>query len=488
MWIADMFRKVVNMLFPKSSLEKAIGRQIAVSEKMQEAISLWNDMYLDEPPWKGDTQTMNLPSSIAHEFARLVTLENEFTVTGSEMADFIDGELHRALKDFQNKVELYCAKGGMAMKPYVNGNMVEVDFTQADCFFPTDYDSNGNITGAIFVDTVRQGDYLFTRLETHQFIPDQTVTDEEGNVSQTNMYTVENKAYRSERLQYYHSDDSLNQSARDPFHEEVPLDAVDQWASLQPYVELHDVERPLFVYIRVPSANNVDTKSPLGASVYSRAVEAIQSTDEQYTQIKNEFKTFEAAIEAEQDLFKKTKDGKPILPSGKERAFRTYDTRTGDGNQPLLKEFNPAFRDSSLYNGLDHDLKHVEFLCELAYGTISDPASVDRTATEVITAKQRSYSAVCNMQKAWQEGLEHLVYAMSAYAALYGLAPFGPAELAISFGDGVLEDVDKEYQRRWAMVMAGKMRIEKFYEWYLGISEDEAKEWIPAAPAIPGIE
>lgn len=490
MWIMDIIRKAVSRLFPKASLEKAVGHQIAVSERMQEAISLWNDMYLDEPPWKGDAcKTMNLPSAIAHEFSRLITLENEFTVTGSPMADYLNGELQRDMKNFKNVVELYCAKGGMAMKPYVNGDRIEVDFTQADCFFPTDYDSNGNITGAIFVDTYRTKEYMYTRLEIHKFLTGQMVQDDEDSEPrETNTYTVENKAYRSERLQSYYSDDTDQVSAREPFKTEVLLSEVEQWASLEPMMTISDVEKPLFVYVRVPSANNVDTRSPLGASVYARAIEAIQNADEQYTQTKTEFETFEAAIEAEEDLFKKTKDGTPILPTGKERAFRTYDSRLNGANQPLLKEFGPAFRDTSLYNGLDHMLKHIEFLVELAYGTISDPASVDRTATEVITAKQRSYSAVCNMQTALEDGVRDLLYAMSVYAILYGLAEDGAYELNATWGDGVLEDIDKEFQRRWAMVVAGKMKVEKFYSWYFGISEEEAREMIPAAPAIPGIE
>ena len=46
-------------------------------------------------------------------------------------------------------------------------------------------------------------------------------------------------------------------------------------------------------------------------------------------------------------------------------------------------------------------------------------------------------------------------------------------------GDGVLEDTEVEYQRRWSMVLAGKLKIEKFYAWYFGCTEEEAKEYIP---------
>lgn len=489
MWITDMIGKVVNTLFPKVGIEKATGRQVAVSEKMQNAIQLWNQMYVDEPPWKNENcKTMNLPAAIAHEFSRLITLENEFEVTGSPFADYLNVQLHNGLKNFKNTVELYCAKGGIALKPYVNGTAIEIDFTQAENFYPTDYDSNGKATGAIFVDTFRASRYIYTRLEIHRFTPNAAVTDETGQPRITNTYTVENKAYRSEQLFDYGSDDNLNRTARDPLHEEVPLATVPQWSSLSPMEVISDVERPLFVYVKVPSANNVDTGSPLGASVYARAVDAITDADQQYSQTKFEYEAFEAAIDAEIDLFKKNRDGTPILPTGKERVFRNYETRTGDNAQPFFKEFNPAFRDASLFNGLDHYLKVVEFLTELSYGTISDPASVEKTAEEIKTSKQRSYSAVCNMQHAWDEGLHDLVYAMSVLATLYGLAPYGAYELNASWGDGILEDVDKEFQRRWAMVTAGKLKVEKFYAWYFGCSEQEALELMPETQALPGLE
>ena len=44
----------------------------------------------------------------------------------------------------------------------------------------------------------------------------------------------------------------------------------------------------------------------------------------------------------------------------------------------------------------------------------------------------------------------------------------------------MLEDTDKEYQRRWAMVVAGKLKLEKFIAWYFGCTEEEAADYIPA--------
>lgn len=52
-------------------------------------------------------------------------------------------------------------------------------------------------------------------------------------------------------------------------------------------------------------------------------------------------------------------------------------------------------------------------------------------------------------------------------------------ELNCNWGDGVLEDTEAEYQRRWSMVVAGKLKTEAFLAWYFGCSEEEAKNMMP---------
>ena len=44
MWIIDAIRRVVNKLFPKASIKRSLGADIAVSSKMQDAIELWGQI------------------------------------------------------------------------------------------------------------------------------------------------------------------------------------------------------------------------------------------------------------------------------------------------------------------------------------------------------------------------------------------------------------------------------------------------------------
>ena len=105
-------------------------------------------------------------------------------------------------------------------------------------------------------------------------------------------------------------------------------------------------------------------------------------------------------------------------PRAKRRLFRELAVTGADGGD-LYRVFSPAIRDESLLRGLDSLLKRIEFACCLSYGTLSDPQAVAKTAEEIKMSKQRSYSAVCDIQKSLEGALRDLVRAMDAYATLY---------------------------------------------------------------------
>ena len=108
---------------------------------------------------------------------------------------------------------------------------IQLDFIQANRFYPTAFNSNKEITGAVFIDSKRVGDYLYTRLEHHNLEGDH--------------YTVVNKAYRSERLNTMTTEDDQI-SVEHPFMQEVPLEAIEEWAGLEPVTEMDGIERPFF--------------------------------------------------------------------------------------------------------------------------------------------------------------------------------------------------------------------------------------------------
>ena len=154
----------------KTMVEDALKVYTAVSSEMEQAITLWAAMYRDAPPWKKDTvQTLNTPAVIATKVAKMATIEAECTVTGSARADYIAAQLAPVWLNIRNVAEVAVAKGGLIFKPYIDGGDVVVDRVHADRFFPTAFDSNVEVTGAIFVAQQVVGKVIYTRLERHEY-------------------------------------------------------------------------------------------------------------------------------------------------------------------------------------------------------------------------------------------------------------------------------------------------------------------------------
>ena len=129
--------------------------------------------------------------------------------------------------------------------------------------------------------------------------------------------------------------------------------------------------------------------------------------------------------------------------------------------------------------GLDAILKRIEFVCGLAYGTISDPNTVEKTATEIASSKQRSYATIVDTQKALQGALEQLLWAMDTWATIGRLAPRGAYQPAFTFDDSVVVDTDARFQQDMRLVTAGLMSKVEFRVRNFKESEAVAKRRLP---------
>ena len=454
----QLFQRAVRKIFNIKRLEDVIQGDIAENTDMYKAIYLWGLMYQNKAPWvNGNIKSMNLPATIAAYFAQMITLEMKVNITGDARAQYI-ADIYKTIMDkLRVHVEYGCAKGGIIFKPYLdNTGNIAVDFVQADQFFPTVFDANGRITGVVFLQRITKGDYLFTRVEEHSL--------------KDNTLTITNRAFKDNKIN--------NDLGR-----EVNLSVVEEWQNLQPVTVIENIDRPLFGYFKVPDANQIDPGSPLGVSVFGRAVDLIRHADEIYSSLLWEYQGGEMAVFADTTTFQEKENGRYDMPKGTERLFRMLDMGE-DGAQPVI--FAPSLRDSSYIAGLNEALKKIETACGLARGALSDPNQDAKTATELKITKQRSYATVADMQKALEFALNDLFHAIDNLAALYHLTPDGTYEAAFEWDDSIIVDSDIEYQRRLQLMAEGIVSKEEFRAWYFGETIEQARENLPK-PA-PGID
>jgi A118 family predicted phage portal protein len=450
--ILQWIREVINKMLGQSSVKSALNIDVAISPDMAAALQAWSLMYANQAPWlNNDVHSLNLPAAIAGEIARAVTIEMQVTIEGSPRADYLALQFNRVMDKLRQQVEYGCAKGGLMLKPFVNGQQIDVDFVQADQFYPVAFDANGNITACVFADQRIIGRDFYTRLEYHRMTP-------EG-------CEVKNMAYKS--------------SAKDMLGNQVPLAAVDAWAGLEELAVIQNIDRPLFAYFRFPQANNIDPTSPLGVSCFARSATAangkclIQQADEQWSNLLWEFEGGQMALYADVTAFRKKTDGTPVLPL--KRLYRALNGSNDIGDEQKFQEWAPNLRDVNILNGLDAILRRIEFTCGLSYGTLSNPQSVDKTATELKISQQRYYATITDTQKALQNALEQLLYAMDIWASLNKLAPKGAYSAVYDFDDSVIVDKDAQFKQDMQLVNGNIMSKVEFRMRNFGEDEATAK-------------
>lgn len=437
------------------SIQKATGLKVQISPKMQKALREWLKAYTNESDWLNETvETLNIPATIASEVARLVTIESEITISGSQRADYINLQISRLKSKLKNKVEIACASGGIIFKPYRDGNNIVIDSICQDEIYPFKFDGDGNITGVIFPTYMFKHDRVYTRLEIHDF--------------NLESYIITNRAYVSKNKH-------LNDGVITDIGHEIALNEVEEWADIKPELHIEGLEAPLFSCFMIPIANNIDRKSPLGVSVYARGLKEIKKADVQGARIEWEYDSKEAALDVDEGYIETDIYGSKILPKGKERLFRTYLSETMQSGDKIFKHYSPEIRDESFFNGLDKILKRIEYNCNLAYGTISDPNNVDKTAEEIRSSKQRSYQLVSDIQKSLEKALIRLVEVIDDLCDIHGLAPIGNYELAFNWDDSIIIDAEKEKLQDMQEVNNGLMPKWKYKVKWQGMTEEQAK-------------
>ena len=474
--IMAMIRQVIRKMLPLKTIEQVEKIETPLSVDMINALDEWYKAYCNQASWVNDdtVKSMNLPAMIASEIARQVTLEMQWNITGktpekgpddeeapeaidNPRSEYLRTEFEKLMAELRKKLEQGCAAGGMAVRPYPNTEDGHIYFgwTMDWSLYPVAFDENGDLKDVIFRDVYQDGDITYTRLERH------TVEGENVHVTQ--------RVFKSK--------------FKDQVGQEVPLSAVDQWKNLQPEATLHGTDGQMFGWFKVAAANNVDVDSPMGISVFHKALKVIKQADMQYSRLLWEFEGSELAIDVDPLALRPQKpdarsgygEVKYELPKLNDRLFRGVNL-----DEDHYSVFSPAIRDSALLNGLNRLLMMIEDLSGLSRGTLSDAPLEARTATELRILRQRTYATIADNQAALERCLRDVVRAMDKYATIYGLAPEGEYEVSFEWDDSILTDRAQEMSERLELMSQGIISKAEMRQWYTGETEPQAKAAIKA--------
>uniref|UniRef100_UPI00263621FA hypothetical protein n=1 Tax=uncultured Bacteroides sp. TaxID=162156 RepID=UPI00263621FA len=184
------------MLF-KTDAEKAFGVETYLSPEMENAIKLWEQLegaHNLTPPWvKGKVETIKFSNTIADELAKLITQNIDIKVQGIR-AGVMPEQMQKVIDEYvlQKSTDFMCdvAKFGGVMAKW-DGKGIQ--FLRPDMFLVTEFNSNGEILGAIFFSYHAEGKKYYTRAEWHRFETTKRVIDESGQTETVRIYRISNK-------------------------------------------------------------------------------------------------------------------------------------------------------------------------------------------------------------------------------------------------------------------------------------------------------
>lgn len=410
-------------------------------EFYRNVIEVCGSIYRGEPPW-GYVKKSGLYGKGERRMAQLgcakVLCDSLAGLTFSSQADIFCDD--RAQQDYAMRIlqengfwekapsffSRAYALGGGAMKIYIDGGRVCIDYISAEDFIPTG-SGRGGISEGVFGSRFLRGGKEFVLFEHHGINGGHVVIDRK-------LYEVRNGSMSAE----------------------VPVEEV--FEGLSERDEFPEMDVPMFAYFRPAGDNNLSEGSLLGLSCFANCTDTLKALDIAFDSFSREFVLGRKRI---------------IVPSS---CIRTVvDPDTG-----RISRYFDA--DDEVYQALkcdeDSDLKitdntcelrvseHVEainalldilcFQCGLSSGTLAFNSSGGiRTAAEVKSMETRTEITMQNNRCLAAELIESTVRCIIRCGQMCGELPLGEVNVRVSFSDRQTVDKSEVIDRNIRLVEAG---------------------------------
>lgn len=418
--------------------------------------------YRDSNGTKNKRNFNHLPigRTAAKKIASLVFNEQAEIKLDDEQANkFIQQQLQddRFTKNFERYLESCLALGGLAMRPYVDGERVRVSFIQAPVFLPLQSNTQDVSSAAIVTKTIKANgnkQRYYTLIEFHEWSNDK--------------YTVSNELYRSD-----------NQNA---IGSRVPLSEI--YEDLEEVVELNGLSRPLFTYLRPPGMNNKDINSPLGLSIFDNAKTTIDFLNTTYDEFMWEVKMGQRRVAVPTQMIKTeyNQDGDNVVVKREfEAGHNVYEQfDSGDIDKGIgITDLTTAIRSDDYIKAINEGLALFELQIGVSAGMFSFDGKSMKTATEIVSENSDTYQMRNSIVSLVEQSLKELIVSMLELAKAYKLYSGEIPEMdkiSINLDDGVFTDRNAELDYWIKVVNAGfgtnTMAIEKV----LNVTPQKAKE------------
>ena len=407
----------------------------------------------------------------AKKIASLVYNEQaEISADDDTLNDFLNDMLgnDRFNKNFERYLESALALGGLAMRPYVDGDKVRVAFIQAPVFLPLQSNTQDVSSAAILTKAIKsegKNNVYYTLVEFHEWVTKDG--SEYGSTKDKSLYRVTNELYKSR------TDSTLG--------ERVNLSEL--YPDLEPVTVLKDLSRPLFTYLKTPGMNNTDINSPLGLSIFDNAKTTIDFINRTYDEFMWEVKMGQRRVLVPEQMTQlKVQD-----EQGNITFKRRFDVEqnvymqiaAGNMDSGNITDLTTPIRSSDYISAIAEGLKLFEMQIGVSNGMFTFDGQGVKTATEIVSENSDTYQMRNSIVALVEQSIRELCVSMCELGKAVGLYKGTIPELddiSVNLDDGVFTDRHAELDYWMKMVAAGLAPKTMAIAKTLNVTEEQAEE------------
>lgn len=415
---------------------------------MQERIELWSNIYKGKLSWLDYEYVPLTGRKVKRTRASLKAGK----VVSSELSNLIWGEQpeYKADKDvltvleqnnFAKKIRQYteymCAMGGMALKIYSKDNQIKIDYVTALNFLPKTWNNN-TVTEADFYDRTVVKNIEYLRVEKHRIT--------EGG------YNIEQEVFKCVK-----GDKPIKCSASVLGMDDAPV-----------FIE---TDRPLFVYITTPEANNYDFDSPLGISMYSNAEDTLKALDIAFDALQQEIVLGRKRIIVPAESVRQVigEDGKPqryFDPA--DEIFQAFGSE--DIANLKISDNSVELRIEEIKTAIQTLLNILSIQVGFSAGYLSFDGVSVKTATEIISENSKTFQTKQNYEENLGSGIEQLMESIRTLLTGRSGEPY-----QVLWNDSVIEDRNSKTDYWTRRYQAGTVSLERYLSIVDKMTPDEIK-------------
>lgn len=409
----------------KALVQRLFGHKPLTTDREAEAAALDMEAYRD-------TAKTNIIAIACNKFATLSMADATFSVTepsGGETkrTEELSGFLERLVAKARGIVSMGLGSGIVYVIPYNVGKKIYFDTATKDRAFITATQGN-DITGLSVLADEQIIDHTL-----YQRWTDYAVSD--------GRYLITQKV------------------TRDGQPISGGLSQIEEWRNIPEVVAIEGVERLPVGVFRCPTCGR-RPEAIDGVPLCYGTEENISRIAETLYQIRREFELKQTFVGAENNMF--DEEGK--LP--KDGLFKTFRAERKLGADSFWEIYDPAYRDSSLYNRLDHEFALFEKVIGASKGILTELDTANATATQVRRATIDTAMIVSGIWAAFDEMLEGALYGANMLCNYAGSTPQSEYKLVSDYSYILTEDPEGDFAR----LKDGKA---------MGVIEDvELRQWL----------